>query len=162
MSVKPCWFSCLQWKAVRLKHSGMNYSERNSSDNFAEDFFENYCKNYYIRRVGFDEKKDSIPDFFNINPMLRNLPDYFVYANGKTFLCNVKGTDNFKKKEFSIINNLKLHYSSKKCPLIYAFCFKENKKPIFKTIDELIILYELSPESEWHDGVIYRNLGLRK
>jgi len=145
-----------------IKHSGMNYSNRNSADNFAEDFFEDYCKNYYIRRIGFDEKKDSIPDFYNINPMLRNLPDYFVYANGKTFLCNVKGTDNFKEKEIHIINGLKLNYSSKKCPLIYAFCFKENKRPIFKTIDEILILYKLSDDAEWHDGVVYRNLGLRK
>lgn len=145
-----------------MKHSGMSYQERNSADNFAEDFFETYCQNYYIRRIGFDEKKDSIPEFYNLNPILRNLPDYFVYANGKTFMCNVKGTDNFKEKEFKLLHSFKINFHTKKCPLIYAFCFKENNKPIFKTIDELIILYELSPESQWHDDVVYRNLGLRK
>jgi hypothetical protein len=145
-----------------IKHSGMNYKDRNSSNNFAEDFFEDYCKNYYIRRVGFDEKNDSIPQFYHLNIMLRNLPDYFVYANGRSFLCNVKGTDNFKKKEFDIIDKLRLNYHSKECPLLYVFCFKENKLPIFATIDEIVLLYNKSEDKLWHDNVTYRNLGLRK
>lgn len=144
-----------------IKHSGMSYSERNSGDNFAEDFFEEYCSKYYIRRVGFDEKNDPIPKFYNLSAMIRNIPDYFVYANGKTFLCNVKGTDNIKQKERDIMMDLWDFYDSQDCPLLYAFCFKENTKPIFRSITDLIQLYDSKKDQRWHDGVVYRNLGLR-
>ena len=145
-----------------IKNANMNYSDRNSAENFAEDFFEEYCKDHFVRRLGFDEKNDPIPDFYNINPMVRNLPDYFVYANKKTFLCNVKGTDNFKQKEVDLLENFKINFSSEECPLLYAFCFYGKKRPIFQTIDQLIERYELSSDSVWPDGVVYRNLGLRK
>jgi hypothetical protein len=52
-------------------------------------------------------------------------------------------------------------YSSEKCPLLYAFCFKDHK-PLLLHPDRLISLYEQSIDQQWHDGVTYRNLNLNK
>ena len=145
-----------------MKHSGMSYEERNKGDNFAEDFFEDYCKNHYIRRIGFDEKKQPVNMFYNLPIMIRNIPDYYVIAKGKSFLCNVKGTDNIKQKEREIMADLYKNFSNKDCQLIYAFCFKENNRPIFKSIGEVMSLYDEDEDKQWHDGVVYRNLKLRK
>ncbi|QLF88113.1 hypothetical protein Venkman_gp38 [Methylophilales phage Venkman EXVC282S] len=143
-----------------MLNASMSYKDRNKGNNFAEDFFEEYCKDYYIARLGFDEKNNSIPLFYNINPILRNMPDYFVYANKKTFVCNVKGTANIKQKEINILPNIAIAYNSKDCPLIYAFCFKGNKFPIFKSYQEVIDLYMNETNKQWNDGKIYRTLSL--
>ena len=143
-----------------MLNASMSYKDRNKGNNFAEDFFVEYCKDYYIARLGFDEKNNSIPLFYNINPILRNMPDYFVYANKKTFVCNVKGTANIKQKEINILPNIAIAYNSKDCPLIYAFCFKGNKFPIFKSYQEVIDLYMNETNKQWNDGKIYRTLSL--
>lgn len=141
-----------------MNNASMNYADRNTGNNFAEDFFENYCKNYKIVRLGFNEKYNSIPKFYNLNPIIRNIPDYFVYATNKTFLCNVKGTANIKQKEIDLLPDLISSYSSKDCPLIYAFCFKTQNKPIFKKAEEIINLYNKENDKIWHDGIVYRTL----
>ena len=143
-----------------MLNANMNYKERNNGSNFAEDFFENYCKNYYIQRLGFDEKNNSVPDFYNVNPLLRNIPDYFVYANKKTFVCNVKGTANIKEKEIDILPDLINAYHSDECPLIYAFCFSGYSKPIFKNSLTVLNLYKNSTDKQWHDKKVYRTLNL--
>jgi len=143
-----------------MLNASMSYKDRNKGNNFAEDFFEEYCKDYFIARLGFDEKNNSIPLFYNVNPILRNMPDYFVYANKKTFVCNVKGTANIKQKEINILPNIANAYNSKDCPLIYAFCFKGNKFPIFKSYQEVINLYTNETDKQWNDGKVYRTLSL--
>ena len=54
-----------------------SYAERNSCINTAEILFEEYCntKQYFFRRIGFDEKQDPIPNFYNLSKIIRNLPD---------------------------------------------------------------------------------------
>jgi len=142
-------------------NANMNYKERNSGSNFAEEFFEQYCKNYYIRRIGFDEKHDNIPHFYNMSRMLRNLPDYYVDTGKKQFVVNVKGTDCIKQKEYDIIPLLSSAYSDDNCMLVYAFCFKENTKPIFLYPMEVINTYDQKEDRVWHDGIVYRKLGIR-
>lgn len=139
----------------------MTYIERNSGSNFAEEFFEKYCEHYFVRRIGFDEKNDSIPHFYNMSRMLRNLPDYYVDTGKKQYVVNVKGTDCIKKKEYDIIPLLTSAYSDDNCLLIYAFCFKENKRPIFLKPYDVIDMYDRGKNEEWHDGVVFRRLGLR-
>lgn len=139
-----------------------NYKERNSVDNIAEVLFEKYCndKEYFFRRLGFDEKKDPIPNFYNINPMVRNLPDYYVYGNNASFLVMVKGTANIKQKEYNLLSQFIDWYDSEKCRLIYAFCFKSENKPLLIYPNKLVSLYQESQDKTWHDGVVYRTLNL--
>ncbi len=56
------------------------YYERNKIKDIGEQLFEKYCKekNYNVVRLGFDSHKDPIKEFFKINPLLRNIPDYVV------------------------------------------------------------------------------------
>ena len=139
-----------------------NYQERNSVTNIAEELFEKYCnqKGYFIRRLGFDEKKDPIPNFYNINTMVRNLPDYYVCTNKLSFLVMVKGTANIKQKEYELLPKFIEWYDSKECRLIYAFCFKTSNNPQLIYPNKLIDLYNESQDKVWHDGVVYRTLDL--
>jgi hypothetical protein len=51
-------------------------------------------------------------------------------------------------------------FSTKEAPLIYAFCFTEQK-PIMVYPDKIIELYkEAGIDKTWQDGVIYRSLNL--
>ena len=137
------------------------YQERQSGKNTAEILFENYCleKNYSIYRLGFDEKNQNIRNFFDLNAYIRNLPDFIVDIRDQLFLINVKGTANFKKKEIDMIPFFLEWYSSKKAPLVYAFCFT-GKKPILLYPEKIIDLYIASKDQKWFDGVVFRNLNL--
>jgi hypothetical protein len=138
-----------------------NYVDRNSRPNVGELFFEEYChaKGYFIRRLGFDEKNNPVPSFFNINACIRNLPDYYVENKDGSKLVMVKGTGNIKQKEYELMPQFALWYDSVKCPLVYAFCFTD-KKPLLFTLDQVTSLYEQSTDKQWPDGVTYRNLNI--
>ena len=137
------------------------YQERQSAKNIAEDLFEQYCleKNYIIYRLGFNEKTRNINYFYDLNPYIRNLPDYIVETQNELFVINVKGTANFKKTEIDMIPLFLEWYNSKKASLIYAFCFI-GKKPKLIYPEKVIELYQASKDQKWFDGVIYRNLNL--
>lgn len=136
------------------------YAERNSVTNLGEELFEKYCneKQVYFKRIGFDEKNNPVPYFYRINPLIRNVPDYLVIHDKGSKLVNVKGTANFKKSEIDMMPLFLEWYSSKDCPLLYAFCFKENNTPTFRTPDQVIQLYQSSVDKQWNDGVVYRTL----
>jgi len=137
------------------------YKERNSGINQAEVIFEEYCKskNYFLERLGFDEKRNPIPRFFNLNPSIRNLPDYYWSHGDKSALIMVKGTANIKQSEIELIPKFLEWYDSEKCPLVYVFCFAD--KPIIKKFpEEILDLYSKSYDREWPDGVVYRNINL--
>ena len=136
------------------------YAERNSGRNIGEDLFEQYCneKQVYFKRIGFDEKNSSIPYFYRINPLIRNIPDYLVIHDKGSKLVNVKGTANFKKSEIDMMPLFLEWYSSKECPLLYAFCFNDKSKPFFITPDRVIELYQQAQDKQWNDGVVYRTL----
>ncbi len=81
-----------------------SYKERNNVVNIAEVLFEAYCqsKGYFYRRLGFDEKNDPIPNFYNLNPLIRNLPDFYINNKGVAGLVMVK--------ERPILKQAKLNY----------------------------------------------------
>ena len=127
--------------------------------NIGEELFEKYCKEkgYICNRLGFDEGAGYIEKFFNLNPLLRNLPDYVVNTKTETFVVCVKGTPNLKKKEFELLPLMTEWFSSPKAPLVYAFCFKDQSpKLVFP--EKIITLYEQSRDQKWDDGVVYRHL----
>lgn len=145
-----------------MSNKGANsYEERQSVDNTAEFLFEYYCaeKGYKLTRIGFDEKKKNVDNFFNLNKFLRNIPDYVVNTPKGIFVVNVKGTGNFKQKEYEMLPFFKESYSTDKAPLIYAFCFT-GKDPILVYPDKLKDLWDKSTDKKWPDGVIYRHLEL--
>ena len=137
------------------------YAQRQTVVNKGEELFEVYCRDmgYDFKRLGFDEKNDNVDGFFNLNPMLRNLPDYLVTTKDGMFVVNVKGTANFKKKEIDMLPLFTEWFSSKKAPLCYCFCF-EGKKPKLIYPEKLIELYKTSTDRQWNDGVTYRTLNL--
>jgi hypothetical protein len=147
-----------------IGNSGQAYADRvKTIKNDGEYLFEKFCNiaNTQFQRLGFDEDQDNVPNFWRINPVLRNLPDYVINTKNKTFVVAVKGTDNFKQKEFELLPSMVEAFSSKEAPLIYAFCFKEKQKPIWVNPNKIMELYEKSVDQQWHDKVIYRNLNLR-
>lgn len=137
-----------------------SYKERNSGINLGEELFEQYCieKQVFFRRLGFDEKKDSIPHFYSVSPLVRNIPDYLVVGNKGSKLVSVKGTANIKQSEVKMIPQFIEWYHTKDCPLWYAFCFKGESKPFFITPDRVIELYQQGTDKQWNDGKIYRTL----
>jgi hypothetical protein len=141
-----------------------SYAERIHSTNVGEELFEAYCesKNFHITRIGFDQHKANVPNFFRLNPYIRNIPDYVVNTEDGTFVVNVKGTDCFKQSEYRLLPEFGEWFSSKNAPLIYAFCFRENDRPILIYPEKIIRLYEEAKiDEKWDDGVIWRCLGLR-
>jgi hypothetical protein len=137
------------------------YQERNIKPSQGEMLFEEYCikKQYKLVKLGFDPHKDPIKDFFKINVLLRNIPDYIVDTGKNVFVVQVKGTANIKKKEVDMIPMFIEWYSTKEAPLVYAFCFvKENPKIVYA--DRVIELYKNSVDKVWNDGVVYRTLDL--
>ena len=138
-----------------------SYQDRQKVANTAEFLFEYYCaeKEYSLNRLGFDEKNKNIDNFFKLNPLIRNLPDYVVNTDTNTYVVNVKGTANFKKKEIDMIPQFLEIFSSAKAPLIYAFCFV-GKNPILLKPEKILELWEQSEDRQWPDGVVYRNLNI--
>jgi hypothetical protein len=137
------------------------YQQRQTVGNKGEMLFEAHCDKmgYKWQKLGFDEKSENVDGFFNINPYIRNLPDYLVHTKDGMFLINVKGTANFKKKEIDMLPLFLEWYSAKKCPLCYAFCF-EGQSPKLIYPERIIELYKNSEDRVWKDNVIYRNLNI--
>jgi hypothetical protein len=136
------------------------FNDRNSIKiNLAEELFLDWAaeKCSFVARLGFDEKAGYVDKFFEINPLLRNIPDFLIMNNDKLFLVNVKGTANIKQKEMDLLPKLVEIYSNVNAPLVYCFCFR-NEKPLFFTTTQLTELYEQATESKWDDGVVYRNI----
>jgi hypothetical protein len=138
-----------------------SFAERNAGANLGEELFEQYCKEkqVFFKRLGFDEKKDKISEFYKLPTYIRNLPDYLVVTPKGHRLIMVKGTANIKQAEVNMIPLFLEWYYSKDCPLYYAFCFKD-KKIAFRTPDQVIELYQGATDKQWSDKVIYRTLAL--
>lgn len=139
-----------------------SFLDRQKIVNHGEILFEKYCtqKNYKYHRLGFEEKSNEIDNYWKLNTMIRNLPDYIVNTGRDTFVVNVKGTGNFKQSEVNMLPMFMEWFSTKEAPLIYAFCFTEQK-PIMVYPDKIIELYkEAGVDKTWKDGVIYRSLNL--
>jgi hypothetical protein len=136
------------------------YNDRNSIKiNLGEELFLDWAaeKCSFVTRLGFDEKAGFVEKFFEINPLLRNIPDFLIINNDKLFLVNVKGTDNIKQKEMDLLPKLIETYSSENAPLVYCFCFR-NQKPLFLTTTQLTELYDQESDNKWDDGIVYRKI----
>lgn len=138
-----------------------SYNERQTVSDLGEELFEQWAvsKSYKFNRIGFHSKNNSVSNFFRLNTVLRNIPDYILHKDNKTYVVNVKGTANIKLKEMLILDKLVNAYSSDNAPLIYAFCFK-GQNPIlmnWTTVDER---FNEAENKTWHDGVIYRTISL--
>ena len=139
-----------------------SFLDRQKIVNHGEILFENYCAKmeYKCWRLGNEEKHSQIDHYWKLNPMIRNLPDYIVDTGKHTFVVNVKGTVNFKQSEVKMIPLFLEWFSTKEAPLIYAFCFTEQK-PIMVYPEKVIKLYEQAgQDKQWQDGKIYRSLNL--
>jgi hypothetical protein len=138
-----------------------NFADRMKEPNKGEILFEAYCKKqgYKFNRIGFNEHTEEIPNFYKLNHLIRNLPDYVVHSLDNTYVVQVKGTDNFKKKEIDLIPLFLEWYHSPKAPLIYAFCLFGNKT-IFKTPKEVKELFEQGTDNQWEDKVVFRELNI--
>jgi len=139
-----------------------SFLDRQKLVNHGEILFENYCAkmNYKYWRIGFDEKHNEIDHYWKLNAMIRNLPDYIVDTGKHTFVVNVKGTGNFKQLEVKMIPLFLEWFSTKEAPLIYAFCFTDQK-PIMVYPEKVIELYDQAGiDKQWQDGKIYRSLHL--
>ena len=140
-----------------------DYNERNAVPiNIGEELFLEWAnkKCSFVTRLGFDEKNRNVDYFYNLNPLLRNIPDFLIINNERAFLVNVKGTGNIKKKEMDLLPKIIETYSTEKAPLVYAFCFRDCE-PIFMNTDKLIELFEEAEDKAWSDGVVYRNINVR-
>jgi hypothetical protein len=138
--------------------ASQSYTQRNSVEyNIGEELFEMYCdtKGWECRRIGFDEKQNSVPNFFKMSKMLRNLPDYVVTKDDLIYIVNVKGTNAIKQSERNIIPEMIKYFSADEAPLMYAFCAKGKPVKWMKPL-KLIELYDQQEDRQWSDGKIYR------
>jgi hypothetical protein len=129
--------------------------------NIGEEMFEQWCvrSGWKCTRLGFDEKFANVAEFYNLNPVLRNMPDYVIQREQRTFVVNVKGTANIKEKERMLLPKIIDAYSSTKAPLIYAFCIR-NQRMKFAEAEHVIELYDIEADKQWHDGIVYRTINL--
>lgn len=138
------------------------YEERNSiATNQGEELFLQWCrdKKVNVTRLGFDEKQGKVNRFFDLPPMIRNLPDYFVTTGKKSLLVNVKGSPNIKEQEFELMEGFAHLYDSETAPLYYAFCY-EPDKVVFLTLAQVQQAYlEEKKIKTWPDGKRYKKIG---
>jgi hypothetical protein len=129
--------------------------------NIAEEMFEQWCERngWNCTRLGFDEKFANVGAFYNLNPILRNIPDYVIQRDERTFVVNVKGTANIKEKERLLLPQLIEAYSTQKAPLIYMFSIR-NQRMKFAEAEHIIELYDIESDKKWNDGVVYRTINL--
>ena len=137
-----------------------NFGQRVSMKNRGEAIFEEYClmAGYKVFRLGFDETNNNVTHFYKVNPLLRNIPDFLIDTGKENFVVQVKGTANLKKSEVGMIPLFLEWYSSRECPLVYAFCFDDRPKPRILYPENVIKLYDKSEIKKWPDGVEYRTL----
>ena len=141
-----------------------SYQERNSIiHNRGEDIFLDYCQthNLEVHRLGFDEKNAPVREFFNLSPFIRNLPDFIVTSDKKITLVNVKGSLNFKQKEFEMLEGFGHLYESQHSKLYYCFALPNLLQ--WKSLEGVRGAYIAAGEKNeatWPDGVVYRRLRL--
>lgn len=111
-------------------------------------------------RIGFDEKH-SIPKFYNLNRILRHLPDFIVHnpKTDKTVAVEVKGSLNYKEDDYYGLPEYEATYGSKAAP--YFIVFALPNQIIWATPRQVSDAYEKSYlDRYWADGVTYRTLDL--
>ena len=139
---------------------GSNTFEERMSVSIGESLFQQWCdyRGYKWHRLGLTGP--TVDGFKFMNPLLRNIPDYFVETTNGCRVVQVKGTFNIKQSEYNMLDEFISVYSSPDAPLFYAFCIRD-KHPLLLSATELKRVYEEStPDRQWDDGKVYRNLNL--
>lgn len=146
-------------------HGNQSYEERNNRpDNYGEQLFVDYCRveGYKLHRIGFDEKQDKVQNFYNLNKVIRQLPDYVCIspASGRMAVVSVKGTNKFKEQDFNNLSWLESVYASPKAPLRFVFAIRGQIH--WRTTQEVAELYRTATEEgQWLDGKAYRVLDIQ-
>ena len=139
------------------------FKERNLIPyNKGEEMFKAYCDRVGATywQIGFNEKR-SIPGYHHLTPFLRNLPDFIVHnpTTGKTVVVEVKGTLNYKQRDYERLHQLDETYGTDQAPYLIAFCI--SNQVTWCTAQQVIDAYEWSTTvGQWPDGVKYRTLTL--
>lgn len=147
-----------------LTDGNKSYEERNNRpDNFGEQLFIDYARNqgYKLHRIGFDEKQDKVQNFYYLNKVIRQLPDFICIrpSTGRMAVVSVKGTRNFKEEDFNNLQWLESVYGTPSAPLRFVFALKTGI--YWKTVAEVAEMYRASKQEEqWSDGKVYRVLDL--
>ena len=138
-----------------------NYHERSSAP-VGEPLFEAWCMEKQFRCIRYNiDESIRIPRYWEINPILRNVPDYLVITPKGKRVVQVKGTYNLKHQEYLMIPEFIKNYGTPKVPLYYAFCVR-GENPVVLPAERVIVIYDHSgPDKQWEsDGKIYRTLDL--
>lgn len=147
-----------------LTDGDKSYQERNNRpDNFGEELFIDHCRAHGLtcRRIGFDEKQGSIPNYWELNKVIRQLPDFVVTRpdTNRIAVVQVKGTVKFKQDDYNNLAWSESVYGSPKAPLWYVFALKQGI--YWRTVTQVAELYRTSTEEgQWPDGKKYRVLNL--
>lgn len=145
-------------------HGGQTYTERNNRpDNFGEELFIDHCRanGLTCQRIGFDEKQNKVVNFYHLNRVIRQLPDYVVTRKdtNRIAVVSVKGTSKFKEEDFNNLLWLETHYGTTAAPLWFVFALRTGIH--WRTPAEVAELYRQSnTEDTWTDGKTYRVLDL--
>jgi hypothetical protein len=137
-----------------------SFQERQKTPRIAENMFEVWCTDNGIlfHRAGFDQTNE-IKEFYRLNKVLRNIPDYVIqYPSGCMFAVAVKGTLSMKHEEMDFLDKMIECYSSTRCPLIYAFCIRDQEPKLYEAnvVQQLFALSKI--EGEWSDRKKYKVL----
>ena len=139
---------------------GSNTFQERMSVSIGESLFQQWCddRGYKWHRLGLTGP--TVDGFKFMNPLLRNIPDYFVETDNGCRVVQVKGTFNIKEQEYKMLPEFISLYSSPDVPLYYAFCITD-KYPLLLSAEDLMRVYETSgSDRQWSDGKVYRNLNL--
>lgn len=137
-----------------------HYNERiKNYINYAEDRFENYCKQrgYKFKKLCLnqddDPYKNPIPHWQDLG-IMRAQPDYICTSENRTWYAEIKASNKLKlidlKKycgwEALMVRKPKIQY-------YICFCFKD--KMIIKTIDQILELLPKAKVDQYHEGHKY-------
>jgi hypothetical protein len=143
-----------------VTNGNATYQERNSIEtNVGEERFLAYCesKGVTVHRLGFDEKRGKVARFFSLPDAVRLLPDFVVENDNKIVLVEVKGSANFKRRDYDRIDWLVSQFTNAETMLVFAFALPDGIE--WLTPGEVKELFELSThEGVWPDGVKYRTI----
>lgn len=148
-----------------MRFADQTFAQRQLEPSRGEVLFEDWCQknSRFYRRLGFDQHTEQIPEFYDVPPVMRNLPDYLYKSpNGKYSIISVKGTESIKKTEADLIPSLIGHYGSKALPWWYAFCLPEISDPVFLSPVDVMMHYMAQPDQMWKsDGKVYRTIDIK-
>ena len=143
-----------------MSNGNATYAERNAiTVNIGEERFLEYCaaKGVTVRRLGFDEKHGKVARFFDLPDAVRLLPDFLVESENSVYLVEVKGSANFKQRDYQRIDWMTEQFVNDRTELWFVFALPNGR--VWLRPGQVKHLYETSvKEATWPDGVTYRTL----